>query len=372
MESLPRHPFAASGFLGSRGSSFSERHQRRLLLSRYRLHLQRLRRATSLVDRRPPLLSTRTLGGLDALPHDARAFLERTNENVRLLLSLSRIKRSGGTLGSLEEPPLRSRHRPRFRSALPRMLNGLDSLQQQNLLLGHRLARIRARSRLPAQWEWPGRQSQTSGGRCPSLVATSTRSALAESGAFQKYEGCDLQLPADYSELVRLLRPRVVLHFGLVDGRPLGQVVVQLYTEAAPLVVLQFVRTCLGHRAHEFAVRRIFPCLWLEGYLLPAEEPAEGGACCLGEPMEFDGRVLGHERFGCVLSCAKEYCVHGFPGGAINFSISFKPLQAANGQRVAFGRVVRGDKVIECMEAHGTKNGKISRPLLVTHCDVVY
>jgi len=81
--------------------------------------------------------------------------------------------------------------------------------------------------------------------------------------------------------------------------------------------------------------------------------------------------VVSHARYAFVLSCAKEYCVHGFPGGAINFSISFKPLPVARGQRVGFGRVIRGDKVIEAMEAHGTKNGKISRPLLITHCELL-
>ncbi|XP_017133238.1 uncharacterized protein LOC108149867 [Drosophila elegans] len=346
------------------GGSLVARRQRRLQLSRYRLYLQRLRRATSLVDQRPPLLNAKTLGGFDVLQQDTRHILNRTNDNVHLLLTLSKIKRTGGQLDSLEAPPLVSR------SALPHMQRRLDLLQHRNMQLGHRLMRIQGRKGSEgAQRERPNQQSQSSG-RCPSVMTN--RSTLAESEVFAKYDGWDLDLPLDNYDLKRLLRPRIVLHFGLMDGRPLGQVVVQLYTEAAPLVVLQFVRTCLAQRSHEFAVRRIFPQLWLECYLLGScKNPTGHATPCLNGRMEFDARVMNHGRHGYVFSCAKEYCVHGFPGGAINFSISFKPLPVANGQRVGFGRVIRGDKVIECMQAHGTKNGKISRPLLVTHCDMV-
>ncbi|XP_016981173.1 uncharacterized protein LOC108046121 [Drosophila rhopaloa] len=360
------HAFGIAGssiFRGSRCSGITSQHQKRVQLSRYKLYLQRLKTASSLVDQQPPLLNAKALGGLDVLQQDARNFLDRTNENVRLLLNLAKIKRTGGTI-VLEGPPLLSR------SALPHMQRRLDQLQHQNMLFGRRLMRIHDRKRVTGQRERPSGQSQISGGgRCPSVMTN--RSTLAESEVFAKYNAWDLELPYDNYEQMRLLRPRIVLHFGLMDGRPLGQVVVQLYTEAAPLVVLQFVRSCLAQRSHEFAVRRIFPHLWLECYLLGSCRNPASDTPSLSDPMEFDTRVLSHGRYGYVFSCAKEYCVHGFPGGAINFSISFKPLPVAKGQRVGFGRVIRGDKVIECMQAYGTKNGKISRPLLITHCDML-
>nr|XP_016931721.1 uncharacterized protein LOC108011147 [Drosophila suzukii] len=357
------HRFPYAGSFTSRVSSFSQLHQRRVAPCRYKLYLQRLQRATSLVDQSPPLLNTKTQGGFNILQQDARSFLDRTNENVRLLLNLAKIKRTGGNIDSMDAPPLVPQ------TALPLMLQRLDLVEHQNLLLGRRLMRIQGRKRATTQRKWPKRPSLTSTAGCPSVMTN--RSVLAESEVFTKYNGWDLQLPSENSELMRLLRPRIVLHFGLMDGRPLGQVVVQLYTEAAPLVVLQFVRTCLSQRSHEFAVRRIFPHLWLEGYLLSSCKNPSRDMPSLKDPMEFDTRVVNQGRFGCVLSCAKEYCVRGFPGGAINFSISFKPLPVAKGQRVGFGRVIRGDKVIEAMEAHGTKNGKISRPLLITHCEVL-
>ncbi|XP_017009133.2 uncharacterized protein [Drosophila takahashii] len=355
------HRFTVSGSFNSRGSSFMERYQRRVAPVRHKLYLQRLKRAASLVDQRPPLVNTKAQGGFDVLQKDARIFLERTNENVRLLLNLTRIKRTGGTIDSMQPPHFASR------SAHPQMLHRMDAVQHENLILGRRLMRILGRKQATGQQ--PKRPSLASSVRCPSVMTN--RSGLAESEVFSKYEGWDLRLPADNYELMRLLRPKIVLHFGLMDGRPLGQVVVQLYTEAAPLVVLQFVRTCLSQRSHEFAVRRIFPHLWLEAYLLGSCKKSSRDAPSLRDPMEFDTRVVNHGRHGYIFSCAKEFCVHGFPGGAINFSISFKPLPVAIGQRVGFGRVIRGDKVIEAMEAHGTKNGKMSRPLVITHCDLL-
>ncbi|EDV45941.1 uncharacterized protein LOC6551207 [Drosophila erecta] len=360
-----RSSIRIDGSIGSRVSSFTERHHRRVQQSRNKLYLHRLSRATSLVHQRPPLLNAKTLSGFDVLHEDARIFLERTNANVRLLLNLSKIKRTRGTIDFVEGPPVVPQ------SALPQMLHRVDLVQRHNLLLGRRLMRIHERKRGAVQRKRSSWQSQTSSLKCPSVMTN--RSSLADSEVFKKYIGWDLDMPEENFELMRLLRPRIVLHFGLMDGRPLGQVVVQLYTEAAPLVVLQFVRTCLAQRSHEFAVRRIFPRLWVEGYLLSSCKNSRGEASSLSyrDPMEFDTRVVSHARFGCVLSCAKEFCVHGFPGGAINFSISFKPLPVAMGQRVGFGRVIRGDKVIEAMEAHGTKNGKISRPLLITHCEML-
>ncbi|KAH8388660.1 hypothetical protein KR200_007135, partial [Drosophila serrata] len=345
---------------------------RRPLPNRFQEHRQRLERATSRVDHRPPRLPAMQLNGLPALSQDARLFLQRTHENAHLLLNLSRIRRIGGTVGLFDD------RIPQSLSSLPHMMRRVEELQRQNDFLGHRLMSVHGKR----QRRWNDDHPLATTGRRPGLELaqelsqTTTQSYLpdSKSDVFAKYSTCALELPGNRSELLRLLRPRIVLYFGLMDGRSLGRVVIQLYTEAAPLVVLQFIRTCQRQRAHEFAVRRIFPNLWLEGYLLgcnrqqghSADPPPQ-----LRDPMEFDTRVLSHERHNCVLSCAKEYCVHGFPGGAINFSISFKPLPAANGQRVAFGRVVRGAKVVGCMQLYGTKNGKMVRPLVITHCDVL-
>ncbi|KAH8289549.1 hypothetical protein KR054_007139 [Drosophila jambulina] len=266
------------------------------------------------------------------MSHNVRLFLQRTNENVNLMLNQSRIGDD---------------RLPRNHSSLANMMQQVEELQRRNYCLNRQLKKIHARRRQRETNDHSQPDSQLSLSHLPDS---------------------ELELPADRGQLLRLLRPRIVLYFGLMDGRSLGQVIIQLYTEAAPLVVLQFIRTCRRQRPHEFAVRRIFPNLWLEGYLLgcSADPPP-----LLLNPMEFDTRVLSHERHNCVLSCAKEYCVEGFPGGAINFSISFKPLPVANGQRVAFGRVVRGHKVIGCTQLQGTKNGKMITPLVITHCDVL-
>ncbi|KAH8317525.1 hypothetical protein KR074_011615, partial [Drosophila pseudoananassae] len=352
-----------------RRPSSAMRRQHRVELDHIKRYRQRLERSVSLVDNRSPLLPAKQMAGFDALPRDARTFLHRTNENVRMLLNLSRIKRSFRTIGMDPGPSATSR------SALSQMQRRVEEVERENLQLGRRLLNIQ-QQRMDGDRPVPASGSRLFSNQHGSMDRSGKPllSLSQLNSIFDKYIGWDLDIPSDSYELNRLLRPRISLHFGMMDGRPLGQVVVQLYTEAAPLVVLQFVRTCLSHRPHEFSVRRIFPNLWLEGYLLMAtknDPPRPDDPPLLSDPMEFDSRVVSHDRHGFVLSCAKEYCVHGFPGAAVNFSISFKPLTGARGLRVGFGRVVRGDKVIECMQRHGTKNGKIIKPLVITHCDVL-
>ncbi|KAH8332063.1 hypothetical protein KR067_011706 [Drosophila pandora] len=362
---------------GRAASSATVRRQDRIKLDRFKQYLERLKRSVSLIDNRSPRIPSKQLAGFDALPRTARTFLDRTNQNVQMLLNLSRIKRSFGTIGMDSGPSIASR------SAMSQMQRRVEEVERENLQLGRRLLNIQQQQRMDWDRHVPSSTSQAaeygsrifSNQHCNMDRSAKPLLSLPDlSKIIDKYVGWDLTMPSDSYELTRLLRPRISLHFGMIDGRPLGQVVVQLYTEAAPLVVLQFVRTCLDHRSHEFSVRRIFPNLWMEGYLLMAaknDPPHPDDPPLLSNPMEFDSRVVSHAQHGFVLSCAKEYCVHGFPGAAVNFSISFKPLRVARGLRVGFGRVVRGDKVIEFMQTQGTKNGKIIKPLVITHCDVL-
>ncbi|KAH8281260.1 hypothetical protein KR018_003031 [Drosophila ironensis] len=332
----------------------------------------KLNRTQSRIDQQSPQLSVKAVAGFDKLTGDARAFLDRTSENVRLLMRMSKIRRSFGDID------MAGVHSFNSCSGLLNMQRRVTEVDRQNVMLGRRLLNIKRRNWSTTTTNLASKSSML---RRSSAIGSSRRESKyldcinKSSNVFEKYAGWDMQMPCDASELSRLLRPRIILHFGVMDGRPLGQVVVQLYTEAAPLVVLQFVRTCMAQRSHELSVRRIFPNLWLEGYLLAGQKTNQSRLLqampSLADPMEFDSRVVDHARHGYVLSCAKEYCVHGFPGEAINFSISFKPLRVASGLRVGFGRVVRGDKVIECMQGHGTKNGKISKPLVITHCDIL-
>ncbi|EDW82388.1 uncharacterized protein Dwil_GK25154 [Drosophila willistoni] len=334
-----------------------------------------VRRAHSLIDNKPPVFPAAHLGNVDALLNDARTYLQRTKENVRILLHLSRIMRTMGTIGTQSQT---------YRigsSMVPTMVRHVEKLERQNIELGKRLMGIKYLGDPRPAAQTP--RSVRSGSIYNTQSRYSHYQSISESfiapntdnQIFAKYNGFNLQLPKDNGELVRLLRPRITLHFGAIDGRPLGDVIIQLYTEAAPLIVLQFMRTCLEHRSHEFSVRRIFPHLWLECYLVVSNSarPSLSAQPSMGCAMEFDTRVVDHGRYAYVLSCSKEYCSEGFPsnGSAINFTISFKPLRVSNGRRVGFGRVIRGDKIIHCMQAHGTKNGKISKPVIITHCDVL-
>lgn len=62
------------------------------------------------------------------------------------------------------------------------------------------------------------------------------------------------------------------------------------------------------------------------------------------------------------------------PDGRINslFAISFRPLELLKGKRPAFGRVVKGLKLLETIKSYGTKNGKPKQKILITRCGLIH
>lgn len=178
-----------------------------------------------------------------------------------------------------------------------------------------------------------------------------------------KYEAFNIPLPKTDEELRRLFRPKIYFDIYLKDARPLGRLVVQLYTEAAPLVVLQLVKSCMCNQHSKFMVKRLFPNLWLETDLPLAQESL------LRQPLEYDAKVIDHGASSYVLSFSKTH-VKGFTNH-LSFTISFKPLAVVNGSRVGFGRIVKGGKICDCIQSYGTKNGKLSRGLSFTSCGLL-
>ncbi|XP_030378791.1 uncharacterized protein LOC115627298 [Scaptodrosophila lebanonensis] len=341
----------------------------RIRRENYIAHRKRVRFVHSLVDSTEPRVPPRSLADIDMLLVDASCYQQRTRDNVRMLLNLARTMRTRGRLDTRSCPNLEST------SMQPTMLIHLKRLDKANIKLGKRIlfAQLFGKSLCHGCAPTPysslvlspsyQRRPESDSKLCLS-VYSAVHEGKDEKEIFSKYAGWDLEMPDDKIELTRLLRPRIVLHFGSVDGRPLGVVVFQLYTEAAPLIVLELIRQCMSHKPHKFSVRRIFPTLWMDCYLQGNKTPLKG-------PIEFDTRVIDHGRQGYVLSCAKDYCLNGFPGAILNFTISFKPLRVLNGKRVGFGRVLRGARIIHSMELYGTRNGKMSKRVIVTHCDVL-
>ncbi|XP_067613664.1 peptidyl-prolyl cis-trans isomerase A-like 4E [Eurosta solidaginis] len=165
----------------------------------------------------------------------------------------------------------------------------------------------------------------------------------------QVYKGQTVQMP--YPSIALKLR----------SLRPVGRVLIQLYTEASPQVVLEFMRIAKNCIADNLLITRVFPSLWLEGELCLAPDSHTH------REHEFDTRSLNHTNHGGIVSYSRE-SVNGIDGNRLSFSISFRPLPAANSKRVAFGRIVGGLKFLYELQDYGTKNGKPTRKIVVSKC----
>jgi len=178
-----------------------------------------------------------------------------------------------------------------------------------------------------------------------------------------KYKGYNIEMPKTDKDRWRLFRPKVYFDIHLKDSRPLGRIVVELYTEAAPVVVLDIVRACMSNMHNDFVIKRVFPDLWMN-VELPMSSNSE-----LRKPLEYDAKIINHGAFSNVLSFSKDY-LQGF-GNNLTFTMSFKPLNVANGSRVGFGCVIKNSKMLEYLQSYGTKNGKLSRSIIFTGCGIV-
>ncbi|XP_053962401.1 uncharacterized protein LOC128865977 [Anastrepha ludens] len=200
----------------------------------------------------------------------------------------------------------------------------------------------------------------------PSLKRTTnaTQDAVIHCGipqhVIKRYQ--DLTVSNDEPMLRRLLRPRVFFDLEVKGLRPLGRIVIQLFTEACPEVVLEFVRMCTAENSERMSFTRLFPPLWLEGELALTDNKT------LTAPnIEHDTNVLDHGCGAGVLSFPSRY-VRGSKRRFLSFSISFKPLQVLNGKRIAFGRVRRGFWILDTVQDYGTNSGKPQRDIIVTSC----
>ncbi|XP_017062005.1 uncharacterized protein LOC108101933 [Drosophila ficusphila] len=155
----------------------------------------------------------------------------------------------------------------------------------------------------------------------------------------QLMEQCDVGL------LCKLLRPQIYLDLEVREARIQGRLLIQLFTEACPQVVLEFMRICTQGRSHAIVFTRALAPVWMEGRL--TMDPQRGS-----EPtnIEHDLEVLNHGVDAGILSFPSRY-VRSNGRTAVNFTISFKPLSILNGRRVAFGKVRKGMQLLERIQS---------------------
>ncbi|XP_037716458.1 uncharacterized protein LOC119551270 [Drosophila subpulchrella] len=145
----------------------------------------------------------------------------------------------------------------------------------------------------------------------------------------------------DVGILCKLLRPQIYLDLEVREARIQGRLTIQLFTEACPQVVLEFMRICTQNKSNSIVFTRALAPIWMEGRL--AMDKKRGSEVT---NIEHDFEVLNHGVDAGILSFPSRY-VRGSSRKAVNFTISFKPLSILNGRRIAFGKVCKGMQLLE-------------------------
>ncbi|XP_005179855.2 uncharacterized protein LOC101899344 [Musca domestica] len=308
-------------------------------------HRRRLREAKAIVDHKPPILHVGNFSRFSKLKDDVMTFVERNKTNAELLVHLNEIFRTRGATDSF-----RTTETALAASNLPIRLRELHKIEMENMEMGKRI--LCTQGELDT-WQDPTKLRKPKKRRPAKF--------LVPHGILKKYS--QLKLPEDHKKLKLVLRPMVWLELEVKNIRPLGRIAVQLYTEAAPGVVLEFIKLCREEKNQKLEFVRLFPSLWLEGTLRLSDKSL------VSKPLEYDKRALDHGKYAGILSLSLDHLKY-HKKGLFYFAISFKPLGVLNGKRVGFGRVVEGLKSLKSIEVYGTKNGKLTKEIVVSKCVV--
>uniref|UniRef100_A0A1A9ZWK7 PPIase cyclophilin-type domain-containing protein n=1 Tax=Glossina pallidipes TaxID=7398 RepID=A0A1A9ZWK7_GLOPL len=298
-------------------------------------HKKSLKEAQSRVDLTPVPLMTTTFLKIDQLRLDYQASKRIMNDNIALLTKINKIQRNHGFTENFRSS------KDIYPTNHVRSCQRLEQIEQENFMLGCRLLTVK--SSINTRFE-----------NASSRLRKKKQKHAVPYYIMDRYR--DIVDKTEIAMLRQLLRPKIFIDLYVKNIRPLGRLSIQLFTEACPEMILEFIRICSRGESNAWKVIRIFPILWLEGELTAENE-------ILTKPgFEHDYNCIDHGRGRGILSFAQNY-LDGFPPGLINFSISFKELATLNGQRIPFGIVVSGLKILDIIQDYGTKNGKTKKDI---------
>uniref|UniRef100_A0A1A9WH85 PPIase cyclophilin-type domain-containing protein n=1 Tax=Glossina brevipalpis TaxID=37001 RepID=A0A1A9WH85_9MUSC len=311
----------------------------------YNLHRERVGKAKAIVDSEPPIIHAGNFVRFTKLKEDVETYFGQYKRNIRLLVSLNGILRTKGIVDTFRTVP------PVVHTDFKAKIRKLNQLELDNIAFGARVMCMKG--------DLNTRNLTHFKQKCKSGLPE----FILPHELLHKYE--NLKIPNDGSNLRRLFRPKIFLDIEVKGYRPLGIVVIQLYTEAAPQVVHELVRLCIKKDVDRFQFVRLFSGLWVDIDLSLDDKTL------INKNIEYDMRAVDHGIHPGVFhfSVEKETAHRN---GVFSFSISFKRLRVLNGRRVGFGHVVRGSKTLNCIQDYSTKNGKPTKEVVITNCGVIH